>query len=135
MRLLIDTNIFVSILNEEENYFLSKSILENIHKGKYLGATTAICVAEVLSGFYFKGEVERGERFLTDLSSINNFEVLVFDIKIAKEAARLRSKYGLKLPDAIIVATCEVYDYILVTKDETFYKIKEIQVKKPGELG
>lgn len=40
----------------------------------------------------------------------------------------LRRKYATKLPDAIIAATCIVYDLPLVTADIGFTKISELDV-------
>ncbi|UCF08888.1 MAG: PIN domain-containing protein, partial [Thermoplasmata archaeon] len=123
MKLFIDTNVFVSILNKERNYQASKDILDSIHKGKHTGITSAICIAEVLSGFYSKGEKEKGDRFLADVKLIENLSIIDVDIGIAKEAAQIRAKYKLKLPDAIIIATCMAHGCSLVTKDEALTKI------------
>ncbi len=134
MRLFIDTNIFVSILNRERNYGRSKEVLESIHEGEHEGATSVICAAEILSGFYAEGEEERAERFLLDLRSIANFELVDVTLRIAKEAASLRGKYGTKLPDAIIAATCKCHGYALVTRDQSLRKIEEIEVRRPEEV-
>ena len=124
----IDTNIFMSILEEEMDYKRYRKILESIHRGRSLGATSVICMAELLCGFYSQGEHQKGDTFLTQTLSLDNFSILDVDMQVAKEAALLRSKYGIKLPDAIIGATCKVHEYELVTKDKVFRKIKEIQV-------
>lgn len=134
MKLFVDTNIFVSILNKERNYRSSKEVLDKIHKGEYKGFTSVICVAEILSGFYLEGEEKKGERFLVDLKSINNLGLRDVDLRVAKEAALLRGRYGTKLPDAIIAATCRCYGYTLVTRDERFQKIKEIEVRRPEDV-
>jgi len=134
MRLFIDTNIFLGILNEEKNYQLAKRLFENIHRGKHVGFTSVICVAEILSGFHSKGEIEKGERFLVDIRAINNFTIIDVDLSIAKEAAIIRAKYKARLPDAMIASACKVHRCVLVTRDEMFRKIAEIEVKLPGEI-
>ncbi|ATZ61471.2 MAG: PIN domain-containing protein [Methanosarcinales archaeon Met12] len=134
MRLFVDTNIFLSILNEEENYHAAKMVLENIHKGKHVGFTSVICIAEILSGFQSSREIEKGEKFLIDIMSINNFTIIDVDISIAKEASTIRAKYKVRLPDAIIVSTCKVRRCALVTRDEEFKRITEIEVKSPEEV-
>ncbi|MCK4456092.1 MAG: PIN domain-containing protein [Thermoplasmata archaeon] len=134
MKLLIDTNVFVAILNKERDHQRSKEVLDRIHQGEFEGATSVICAAEILSGFYSAGEEERGDRFLLDLRSIGNFALKDVSLRIAKEAASLRGRYGTKLPDAIIAATCKCHGYILVTRDESFRKTKEIEVRRPEEV-
>ena len=127
-RYFIDTNIFISILEEEKDHKKFRNILGSIHRGKSLGATSVICMAELLSGFYSQGERQKGDVFLNQTLSLENFSILDVDMQIAKEAAIFRSRYGIKLPDAIIAATCKDHRYILVTKDKAFRKIGEIQV-------
>jgi predicted nucleic acid-binding protein len=56
------------------------------------------------------------------------------DSGIAKEAAAFRAKYKMKIPDAIIGSTCKIYGCILITQDEEFKKIAEIEVKSLREL-
>jgi len=40
----------------------------------------------------------------------------------------LKKKYSIKLSDAIIAASCLVYDIPLVTADKGFSKIKELDL-------
>lgn len=134
MKLFIDTNIFVSILNKEKNHQTSKNILKSIHEGKHTGITSTICIAEVLSGFYSRGEEEKGNRYLADVKSINNLKIVDMDLDIAKEAAKIRARYKLKLPDAMIIATCKACGCILVTKDVELTSIKDVQVMMPKDV-
>ncbi|MFQ6107769.1 MAG: PIN domain-containing protein [Thermoplasmata archaeon] len=92
-----------------------------------------ICAAETLSGFHSEGAEERGERFLVDLKSIGNFAIGDANFRIAGEAISLRDRYGTKLPDAIIAATCKCHGYTLVARDKRFQKVEEIEVMSPEE--
>jgi predicted nucleic acid-binding protein len=134
MRIFIDTNIFLSILNKESGYEYSKKVFENIHEGKLLGFTSVLCISEILSGFYAKGKEEEAERTLLDILSIRNLKVVDINVEIAKEGAKIRGKYKIKLPDALILSTCKLYDCSLVTRDESLKKIKEIEVVVPEEV-
>jgi predicted nucleic acid-binding protein len=40
----------------------------------------------------------------------------------------LKRKYHIKLPDAVIAATCLVFDIPLVTADKGFSKISELDL-------
>lgn len=134
MMLFLDTNVFLAILNEEANWRRAEKLLGGIHSGKHAGHTSVICVSEILSGFYAKGEYERGERFLMDMKAISNFTITDVDLAIAKDAAEMRAKYKIKLPDAIVASSCKVCKCILVTQDESFRKVKEIEVKSLDEI-
>jgi predicted nucleic acid-binding protein len=76
--------------------------------------------------------VEEYQNILCNSSTINIFEL---NIEIAKRAAGLRAKYGLKTPDSIQVAT-SVYtsaEYFL-TNDIRLKAIKEIETLVLDEL-
>jgi predicted nucleic acid-binding protein len=128
MRIFLDTNVFIAILNEELNWRHAKEVLLNVHNGKHTGYTSVICISEILSGFYSADEVEKGEKFLQDVNAINNLKITDIDLAIAKEAAKIRAKYKIKLPDAMIASSCKIHKCKLITQDEHFKKIKEIEV-------
>lgn len=134
MRVFIDTNVFLAILNEEANWQRAEKLLEETHRGKHIAYTSVICISEILSGFYTKGESEKGERFLVDTKAINNLTIVDVDLTIAKDAAETRAKYKMKLPDAIIASSCKAYKCALITQDESFRKVKEIEAKSIDEL-
>lgn len=134
MRLFFDTNVFLAILNKEENWQLAEKFLLDVHNGKHTGFTSVICVSEILSGFYAEDESEKGEIFLTNMKALNNLTITDVDLIIAKDAAKVRAKYKIKLPDAIIASSCKVHKCKLMTQDKNFKKVKEIEVKSMDEL-
>jgi predicted nucleic acid-binding protein len=134
MRIFLDTNIFLAILNEEENWQLAEKLLLEIHNGKHTGYTSVICVSEILSGFYAEDESKKGEMFLTDMKTINNLTITDVDITIAKNAAKIRAKYKIKLPDAMIASSCSIHKCKLITQDENLKRVKEIDVKSIDEI-
>lgn len=134
MRIFLDTNIFLAILNTEENWQLAEKLLLEVHNGKHTGYTSVICVSEILSGFYAEDESEKGEMFLTDMKAINNLTITDVDITIAKDAAKIRAKYKIKLPDAMIASSCNIHKCKLITQDENLKRVKEIDVKSIDEI-
>ena len=134
MRIFLDTNIFLAVLNEEDNWQLAEKILLDIHNGKYKGYTSVICASEILSGFYAEDESEKGEMFLTDMKAINNLTITDVNLTIAKDAAKMRAKYKIKLPDAMIVSSCMIHKCKLISQDEDLKKVKEIDVKSMDEI-
>lgn len=134
MRLFFDTNVFLAILNKEENWQLAEKLLLDVHNGKHTGFTSVICVSEILSGFYAEDESEKGEIFLTNMKALNNLTITDVDLIIAKDAAKVRAKYKIKLPDAIIASSCKVHKCKLMTQDKNFKKVREIEVKSMDEL-
>jgi len=61
------------------------------------------------------------------------WQTIPVDESLAAEAARLRARYRLRLPDAIQVATAIVTrSWALVTHDSALGKIKDIRVLGVG---
>jgi predicted nucleic acid-binding protein len=95
---------------------------------------SAVTFAEVLTGARLGRHDEKQVRgFFTDLIS----EILPVDAKVAEEAADLRSKRkSLRMPDALILATAELYPEVdlVVTGDRravksvgSSYKVKLLE--------
>ena len=130
MRACIDTNVFIAVKNREENYFYCEKIIDEIDEGAIEGIISTLVIAEVLVGFYKNKEEFEASRFLTHV--IHTYKVIPVTTNIADFAARLRVA-GLKLPDAIILATAKLNDAILITKD-TEMKVDDLDVLTPEEF-
>ncbi len=119
---LIDTNItiyyFGSILSES-----SIAFLETVFKGKYY--LSVINRIELL-GFsnLTDNEYNAFETY------VNNSSMLELDEAVIIETIRIRREYRVKLPDAIIAATCLMNGCLLVTNNKKdFDKIKGLKLK------
>lgn len=59
-------------------------------------------------------------------NTLSDFSIIPFDdIEIAALAADYKSSLGLKIPDAIIAATCEFHGSQFYTYDRDFKKLKK----------
>ena len=138
MEFVIDTNVFLNVKNKEQPYFnYSKSVLDSIDDGRNKAFLSTVVIAEICSGYYLTREIEEKEEFLLHVLSSQNYEVVDVSISIADEAARIRSETGLKLPDAIIVATgiIEKTKYVVTNDTDSFRKAsKAIEVRTPREF-
>lgn len=124
MKAVIDTNIFIHVKNREEPYYIpSKAILDKIDEGALEGVISTIVIAEMSSGYHAAGELREKDEFLTHIVSSQNYRVVEVTVGIADEAGRIRASTGLRLPDALIVASGlkEQAEY-LVTYDESLRK-------------
>lgn len=103
---LIDTNIIVNAKNANESHSVfSLQILDAIEDGFMRGIISIISIVELSVGYYSQQDMEGKEELLSHLISDKNFEIVELDIRIAEEAAKIRAQTGLRLPDAILVAT------------------------------
>ena len=101
--LLLDTNILIDVLRGE---VVALAWLEQQQRPQI----SVISWIEVLVGCR-EGESGRVEAWL------NTFPRLPIDDAIALETVRLRQRYGLKIPDAIILATARCADLTLATRN------------------
>jgi hypothetical protein len=59
---------------------------------------------------------------------LNDCFQIEWNTKIKEQTIQLKRKYSIKLPDAIIAASCLVYEIPLVTADKGFSKIDELDL-------
>ncbi len=89
-------------------------------------AVTTVTLAEVLCGPLKAGEEALARRYRATLES---WQVVVFDADIAESAARMRGMYGLKLPDAIQLASALAINAdALVTHDRDFSRVRGLRI-------
>ena len=138
MEFVIDTNVFLNVKNREEPYYAySKSILDSVDDGRNKAFVSTVVIAEICSGYYLAREIDEKEEFLLHLLSSQNYEVVDVSVGVADEAARIRSETGLKLPDAIIVATGRLAKakYVVTNDTDSFKRASlTIGVRTPKEF-
>jgi predicted nucleic acid-binding protein len=98
---LLDTSIVIGALNRDDALHGAASRAVRAERDRHGLAISALTYAEVLVGPLRAGgrAVEVVERFAAQV------RILDFTPEIARLAAELRAVRGLKLPDAVIVAT------------------------------
>lgn len=121
-----DTNIFIYALNGEEPF--AKNIYQWIVNKTIL--ISAIVAAEFLSG----GKPIERDKFQALIDKLNTVSV---DTAVARMAADYKRQFSskkpsLKLPDALIAATCKLYDAVLVTENLNDFPMKDIEKLKLG---
>lgn len=118
---LPDTNIFIYAFHAEEPY--ARRCSEWITQ-KTL-AISAIAAAEFLSG----GDDLERDKFQ---ALIDKFGTLPIDTTVARIAGDYKRRYsgskpGLRLPDALIAASCKLYGSILVTNNPNDFPMDDIR--------
>ena len=125
--ILVDTAPWVYLLQDHpvfaprfEGLFLAA---EN---GDIELALSTITLAEVLSGPNKSGQMALAKRYEKALS---NYQVISCSTAIVIQAAQLRAQYGLKLPDAIQLATAiDIGASALVTHDRDFSAVQGLPI-------
>lgn len=125
--LLVDSAPIIYTLEANERFAQRFAPLFQRHAmGELVIAVTTITIAEVLTGPLKAGEEALAKRYRAVLDA---WQVVDFTSEIAESAARLRGTYGLKLPDAIQLASAlEINAHALVTHDRDFAQVRGMRV-------
>jgi predicted nucleic acid-binding protein len=114
---------------------VAKGIFTLIGEGQMQGVVSPVTLAECVTLPIRLGQVELRQRFTDLLTATEGILLVNIDAVIAQEAAELRIQYGLKLPDALQVATaiaagCEAF----LTNDVALKRVKELRILTMVEL-
>lgn len=106
--LFLDTMVFVYLLDNHANYAkLSIAVLEVIEQGTVRGVTTTLTLGEILTQPARKGDIQAMQDYELYLTNFPNLTLHPLDTAIARQAAQVRAATGLKMPDAIQLATAQ----------------------------
>ncbi|MDA4134239.1 MAG: PIN domain-containing protein [Thaumarchaeota archaeon] len=136
MRIALDTNVFVGVLNKEPSSADSRKILDRIDSGSLGGVVSTLVIAEMCAGYHMAGQTEEKDDFLTHLEASQSYEIVELSTGVADQAGRIKAETGLKLPDAIVVASAmKGGAEFLVSNDESLKKVaKFIRVLSSREF-
>ena len=78
---------------------------------------------------YRDGKNNLAEKYREILMNSENLSIVPLVNDIADYAARIRGRYGIRVPDSIQIATAVYSDAVaFITNDKNLKKIKEIEV-------
>jgi len=118
--MVIDTNIIIAYLKGESGVVAE---LDGWREERQTLLISSVTFSEVLSYPTLQpAEVDEARDYL------NTFIAVPFDNTLGEIAAALRRLYRLAMPDAAIAATAVKYGVPLVTRDQDFRAIKEVQI-------
>ena len=125
--LLVDSAPIIYTLEAHERFAERFAPMFQRHAaGELLLAVTTVTIAEILTGPLRVGEEALAKRYRAALDAC---QVVELTSDIAESAARLRGQYGLKLPDAIQLASALAINAdALVTHDRDFARVRGLRV-------
>lgn len=129
-KVTIDTAPIIYLLEGNQRFlepFLP--LFEQIEAGKFRAIVSAVTLAEVLAGPIRHGNEILVDRYYQALTASSHWRLQEMNGEISLMAARIRARYGLKLPDAVQVATA-IYSQsaALVTHDQDFASVDELMI-------
>lgn len=123
----LDSNIFSYHFHKHPIFGpLAKEIFDALSINKLRAVTSIITLTEILSVKVVGSRVKQLE---IQFSETPNLTTLDVNHEIASEAAKIRREYGLRLPDAIQLATAVVTNQqAFISNDDKLKRVKEIKV-------
>ena len=124
---LVDTAPIIYVLESKAKLAQRFEPLFAAHgEGRIALAVSTVTIAEVLAGPFTAGEEALARRYRAVLES---WRVVDLTSEVAEQAARLRAKYRLKLPDAVQLASALIVNAeALVTHDRDFGKVRGLRI-------
>lgn len=111
----LDTSLLIYHLEDIEPYAdLTEVTFSAIAEGLTRAVLSMISVTELFVQPFARGEEDRITIFEQFILSLPNTDLIPPTYTIAKEAARLRAKYAIRTPDALLISTA------LIEKAEAF---------------
>jgi predicted nucleic acid-binding protein len=127
MRIALDTNIFIYVLEaNEQHYQTARNLLAHIANNTVTGVASTLCLTEVLAGIRppNSSDSQTAPLFMEGLEHIDYIPI---DLEVGIIAGRLRAEYGsiLRVPDAVHLASALIAKAdIFVTNDRKLLTLK-----------
>lgn len=132
----LDTAPIIYFIEENSAYLETlQHIFLRIDEGNLSAFSSYITLMEVLVKPIETQALDLARQYRDLLIGSPGFDLYPLERTVAEKAANLRSKYKLKSPDAIQIATAILFGaQIFLTNDSGFKKVTEIEVLTLDEL-
>ena len=106
--LFLDTMVFVYHLNRHPTYGPGvREVLEQVEAGNVRAITSALTVAEILTGPAQQGNNAAVANFELYLRHFPNLDIIDVGLEHARQIAQVRAQTGLRLPDSVQIAVAQ----------------------------
>ncbi len=129
----LDSNIFSYQFHKQPIFGpIAKEIFDAISLNELHAITSIITLTEILS---VKAPLIKLKQLEKQFSETPNLSVIEVTYEIAQEAAKIRRKYGFRLPDAIQIATAKLSKAkAFITNDNRLKTYKGLKVILLSEI-
>jgi predicted nucleic acid-binding protein len=125
---LLDTSVVIAVLNRDDALHQAAARAVRAERDRHALAISALTYAELLVGPLRAGgrALEVLERFAA--------QVRIVDLtpEVARLAAEERAARGLKLPDAVVLATGVLHADVILTADARWKGVERVTVVEPS---
>lgn len=128
--LFLDTAPIIYLVEKNPDYLdRVKDIFQRVDNGQLKVATTPVTLAECLVHPFRLGLAQLGQDFIDVVVNGTGTTFFSIEQQTGENAARLRAKYNLKLPDSLqlaaaVTAGCDAF----LTNDSQLKRVTELQI-------
>ncbi|WP_279388783.1 type II toxin-antitoxin system VapC family toxin [Hydrogenispora ethanolica] len=102
----MDTNCFIYHIEQNPRYIGgTRELFNAVEHGRNFGITSVLVLTEVLTHTFRQGNEVLAGKYRLLLKRFPNLTLVEVGDRVAELSAKIRAEYGLKVPDAIFVAT------------------------------
>jgi len=132
----LDTMCFIYHFEANPKYIAFTNALFNlVEEGKLRATTSTLTLAEILIKPIEQGNKAAVDDYKYALTNFPNLVLCDINAEIAEEAASLKVGYGVRLPDALQVATSIIQGArVFITNNQNLKRIKETEILIVREL-
>ena len=103
---------------------LTEEVFGAIAGGEVRMVVSAVAVAELLVKPFQSPDPETAELCERFLLSFGSAAIAPVDYAVAREAARIRAAHGVRMPDAILLATARLHEATFITNDRALERLR-----------
>lgn len=104
--LLLDTMVWIYLLDAHPHLAnLAAVVLNAVEQGEVAGVVSSVTLAELLTAPAQSGDKRAMQDYELYVTHFPNLTIVPCDVAVARLAAQVRGRTGLRLPDAIVLAT------------------------------
>jgi len=124
----MDTPVFIYHLEAHPTYSaLTQKIFSGMENGKWRGITSTIALMEINVHPWRVGREDVARKYEALLVNFPNLEIANIDRDVARVAAQLRARFGVRPPDALQVAACLVSEAgVYLTNDHRLSSLQDL---------
>ena len=121
-RITVDSAPIIYVLEDHPEFAPRYArLFERAEAGNHELVISTVTLTEILTGPLRAGDEELADRYRSTLTSLPTWRAVDLSPAIAHRAARIRARSGLRLPDAVQLATAlETASVAFVTHDRDF---------------
>lgn len=126
----LDTAPLIYVIEDHPTFApLVAPLLDAIDRGEKRGISSFLTLAEILVQPYRRRRADLAARYRELLVGSPNMRLLPLDEAVAVETARIRASYGIRLADAVHLATAvSAGADAFVTNDARLRRFREVRV-------